>query len=217
MHFWNVRHADNTMNWNNIEIDHIKPIATIGKGDPIDESLLHFTNLQPLLKKDNRDKSAKWSAADDAFWTKSITMHAEYVDIYIPDPSHVYPRLAPESLYVKTCTTDDEGERWAQKEWDLERVIQELRQQVQELNREGARAASSDKAGGRAAGETQKSKQSIEDQTLERIQEMGGFAKEHGSDGNCFYRCMADVLLGDARLHGQVRATVVGHLRENVG
>ena len=109
MHFWNVRHADNTMNWNNIEIDHIKPIATIRKGDPIDRSLLHFTNLQPLLKKDNRAKSAKWSAADDAFWTKSITMHAEYVDIYIPDPSHVYPRLAPESLYVKRAPLTMKG------------------------------------------------------------------------------------------------------------
>ena len=53
----------------NIHIDHIKPIAVFNLED--ENELLaccHYSNLQPLLAKDNKCKSSKWNEEDEAFW-----------------------------------------------------------------------------------------------------------------------------------------------------
>jgi hypothetical protein len=51
------------------EIDHIKPIAKFDfsvEGEL--EKCCHWSNLRPLLKKDNRIKSDKWSEEDEIEW-----------------------------------------------------------------------------------------------------------------------------------------------------
>ena len=46
------------MNWNNIHLDHIKPIS-LAKSEKEIIELNHYTNFQPLLKIDNLRKSNK--------------------------------------------------------------------------------------------------------------------------------------------------------------
>lgn len=72
------------MTWDNIHIDHIKPINSFNLDD-VDEFLTccHYTNLQPLLAEVNLNKNCKWSDEDDAFWLQNIK-DKEYYDIYIP-------------------------------------------------------------------------------------------------------------------------------------
>jgi hypothetical protein len=48
----------NEMNWNNIHLDHIKPMSSAKNEDEIYQ-LNHYTNFQPLLSKDNILKSDK--------------------------------------------------------------------------------------------------------------------------------------------------------------
>jgi hypothetical protein len=55
------------------EIDHIKPISKFNLED--EEELLkccHWSNLQPLLIKDNRFKSNKWTDEDEIQWNKIV-------------------------------------------------------------------------------------------------------------------------------------------------
>ena len=83
MELWNEYH-DEKMNWDNIHIDHIKPINAFDIDD--EEEFLkccHYTNMQPLLADDNLSKSCKWTDEDDVFWTKNIT-YKEFFDAYIP-------------------------------------------------------------------------------------------------------------------------------------
>jgi len=52
------------MSWNNRgdwEIDHIRPCASFNLLDPEQyRCCFHFSNLQPLWRKENREKGAKW-------------------------------------------------------------------------------------------------------------------------------------------------------------
>lgn len=77
------------MNWNNVHMDHIKPIKAF---DLNNESELvacsHYSNMQPLSGRDNRIKKSKWSDADEIFWNANITMK-EYLPIYIPETCNV--------------------------------------------------------------------------------------------------------------------------------
>ena len=53
------------MNWDNIEIDHIKPICMFDVSD--DEQLkeaVSWKNTQPLLKQDHRQKGTKCNFLD---------------------------------------------------------------------------------------------------------------------------------------------------------
>lgn len=72
------------MTWNNIHIDHIKPVSLFNLDDE-DEflSCCHYTNLQPLLAEINLNKSDKWSEKDEIFWNENIK-DKEYIDIYLP-------------------------------------------------------------------------------------------------------------------------------------
>jgi hypothetical protein len=72
------------MTFDNIHIDHIKPVCKFNLEDP--EELLkccHYTNMQPLLASVNLSKNGKWSDKDDAFWNKNI-IHKEYLPLYLP-------------------------------------------------------------------------------------------------------------------------------------
>ena len=83
MELWNEYH-DVKMNWDNIHIDHIKPVSAFDIND--EEEFLkccHYTNMQPLLADDNLYKSCKWTDEDDIFWNENI-IYKEYFDSYIP-------------------------------------------------------------------------------------------------------------------------------------
>jgi hypothetical protein len=60
------------MTWDNIHIDHIKPISRFDLSDP--EQFLqccHWTNLQPLLAEDNLTKHNKWTDKDEEEWQRN--------------------------------------------------------------------------------------------------------------------------------------------------
>ena len=71
------------MNFNNIHIDHIKPVSKFDL-DNHDEFLkcCHFSNMQPLLlATDNLEKSNKWTTENEKFWNENI-IYKEYMEIY---------------------------------------------------------------------------------------------------------------------------------------
>ena len=70
------------MNFNNIHIDHIKPVSKFDL-DNHDEFLkcCHFTNMQPLMASDNLEKSNKWADENEKFWNENI-IYKEYMEIY---------------------------------------------------------------------------------------------------------------------------------------
>ena len=74
----------NGMSFDNIHLDHIKPISAFNLEDP-DELLkcCHYTNFQPLLMSDNLQKSNKWSEEDNKFWNDNI-IYKDYTKIYLP-------------------------------------------------------------------------------------------------------------------------------------
>jgi len=72
------------MTWDNIHIDHIKPVSSFNLDDEEEFlSCCNYTNLQPLLAEVNLNKSCKWSDEDEAYWNEKIK-DKEYYDIYIP-------------------------------------------------------------------------------------------------------------------------------------
>ena len=72
------------MTLDNIHIDHIKPINAFNLNDH-DEFLkcCHYSNFQPLLARDNRQKRNKWNEENEKFWIENIC-EKEYKPIYIP-------------------------------------------------------------------------------------------------------------------------------------
>ena len=71
------------MTWDNIHIDHIKPVSRFNLD--LEEEFnkcCHYTNLQPLLAKDNLNKSNKWTHKDELFWNKHI-IYKNYDRTYI--------------------------------------------------------------------------------------------------------------------------------------
>ncbi len=71
------------MTIDNIHIDHIKPVSRFNLDDP-DEFLdcCHYTNLQPLLAKDNMEKGNKWTEKDEIYWKENIR-GLETTEIYL--------------------------------------------------------------------------------------------------------------------------------------
>lgn len=56
------------MNWNNIHIDHIRPLISfenIQNNKETQFNSCNWKNLQPLLVKDNLEKSDKWDGTDE--------------------------------------------------------------------------------------------------------------------------------------------------------
>jgi hypothetical protein len=71
------------MNWENIHLDHIKPVSKFNlqyHEDFLD--CCHYTNFQPLLVATNLKKSNKWSDENEAFWQEHIK-GKEYNQLYL--------------------------------------------------------------------------------------------------------------------------------------
>lgn len=83
MNIWN-QNNDIKMDWDNIHIDHIKPVSSFDL-DNEDDFLdcCHYSNLQPLLSTDNLSKGRKWSDDYDVYWNNNIK-GKEHLQIYIP-------------------------------------------------------------------------------------------------------------------------------------
>jgi hypothetical protein len=82
--FWeHMKSKNKDITIDDIHLDHIKPVSLF-KEDEID-TCFHYTNYQPLSKKDNLDKSNKWDEKDEEFWKNNIIFNEEYKDIYIPN------------------------------------------------------------------------------------------------------------------------------------
>jgi hypothetical protein len=61
------------MTFDNIHIDHIKPVSMFDLNNK--EEFLkccHYTNLQPLLAKDNLEKSNTWDITDEIEWNTKL-------------------------------------------------------------------------------------------------------------------------------------------------
>ena len=70
------------MTFDNIHIDHIKPVSSFDLQDP--EEFLkccHYTNMQPLLAVDNQEKSNKWTGVNEKFWNDNI-IYKDFTEIY---------------------------------------------------------------------------------------------------------------------------------------
>jgi hypothetical protein len=81
---YNTEHiGDTQMSFHNIELDHIKPVQRFGL------EVSHYTNIQPMLKKDNRGKAAKWSSADESFWRVNIQQKPIFTHIYTNNPENL--------------------------------------------------------------------------------------------------------------------------------
>jgi len=71
------------MTWDNIHIDHIKPVSRFNLD--IEEEFnkcCHYTNLQPLLAKDNMNKHNKWTDENEVYWNENI-IYKDYDKIYL--------------------------------------------------------------------------------------------------------------------------------------
>lgn len=87
MDLWNSIHdAEQHMTWGNTHVDHIKPLACANPEHPFHspiEDLVHFTNLQPLLKRDNMQKHDRWNAESDRHWQHCIRGNASYLAVFM--------------------------------------------------------------------------------------------------------------------------------------
>ena len=72
------------MSWDNIQLDHIKPISIFNLDIHTDFlDCCHYSNYQPLVSVDNLKKSNKWNDIDETFWLENIK-GKEYLHIYKP-------------------------------------------------------------------------------------------------------------------------------------
>ena len=83
MDLWN-QNNDIKMEWDNIHIDHIKPVSSFDLDNEEDFlDCCHYSNLQPLLATDNLSKHNKWSDEYDVYWNNNIK-GKEHLQIYVP-------------------------------------------------------------------------------------------------------------------------------------
>jgi hypothetical protein len=75
--------SDVIMTWHNTHIDHIKPISKFNLDD-VDDFLdcCHYSNLQPLLIKDNLEKHNTWTDENNIYWLENIK-GKDYSEIYL--------------------------------------------------------------------------------------------------------------------------------------
>ena len=82
-YFNNFITTNEIMTIDNIHIDHIKPVSRFNL-DNEDEfnQCCHYTNLQPLLAKDNLEKHNKWNDTNETYWKNNIINNENFIEIY---------------------------------------------------------------------------------------------------------------------------------------
>ena len=79
MNLYNLNKQEkDKMNFDNIHIDHIKPISKFFLNEE-DEFLkcCNYKNLQPLLISENLKKSNKWTITDEIEWNEKLNAHSD--------------------------------------------------------------------------------------------------------------------------------------------
>ena len=79
MNLYNLNKQEkDKMNFDNIHIDHIKPISKFFLNEE-DEFLkcCNYKNLQPLLVSENLKKSNKWTITDEIEWNQKLNAHSD--------------------------------------------------------------------------------------------------------------------------------------------
>ena len=73
------------MNWNNIHIDHVRPLSSFIILEKEQFKACDWRNLQPLLKKNNLEKSDSWDGTDEnlTFSKQSLSPEAKRELIHI--------------------------------------------------------------------------------------------------------------------------------------
>ncbi len=75
--------AEIKMNWDNIHIDHIKPVSSFNLDNKEElNKCCNYTNFQPLFAKDNLTKLNKWTDEDEEYWNENI-INKEHFGIYL--------------------------------------------------------------------------------------------------------------------------------------
>jgi len=83
MDLWNENN-EIKMNWDNIHLDHIKPVSSFNLDDENEfNNCCNYTNFQPLLIEDNLRKNNKWTGEDEVYWNENI-INKEHFGIYKP-------------------------------------------------------------------------------------------------------------------------------------
>jgi len=76
------------MTFDNIHYDHIKPVSCFDLNDEAEFlKCCHFTNLQPLLAKDNVRLYNKWTDENELFWNEHILYKPDFKYLYKIDTS----------------------------------------------------------------------------------------------------------------------------------
>ena len=71
------------MSWDTIDLDHVQPLSSfdLTNIEQLKEAA-HYTNIQPLLKSDNRSKGSKYSEHDLAVQREKVYEY-EYFKYYL--------------------------------------------------------------------------------------------------------------------------------------
>jgi hypothetical protein len=89
MDLWNENN-EIEMNWDNIHIDHIKPVSSFNLDDEDEfNKCCNYTNFQPLLAKDNLSKTNKWTDENETYWNENIK-DKEFLNIYLVNKSIIH-------------------------------------------------------------------------------------------------------------------------------
>lgn len=94
-------------------IDHIKPVSKFVDEQSLDQAF-HWTNLQPLLAKDNLEKYNKWTPLDEENWIVEIVnkrqiFRFEDAPIALTSPVEPQPVESPAVVSPVTYTTTVEN------------------------------------------------------------------------------------------------------------
>ena len=67
------------MTWESIDLDHIVPLSSFDLTNPEQlKQATHYTNIQPLLKSDNRAKGANYHEHDLAVQNEKLYEYFKY-------------------------------------------------------------------------------------------------------------------------------------------
>lgn len=79
---WNSKYPSMQLDAKSCCIDHVKPVAAFAENEM--HECNHYTNLQPLPKDINKQKSNIWSTTDESHWRSHILNNEQNPQPYLP-------------------------------------------------------------------------------------------------------------------------------------